>query len=320
MRIVSLLPSATEIICELGLGPQLVGVSHECDYPPEVLRIPKVTSSVIPKDAPSAEIDRLVRAHLQTSRALYMLDLDLLESLRPDCIVTQALCDVCAVSSDDVEAAVCSLPGAPTVINLEPSRLEDVFDTIELVGEAAGIRATAKSKVAELKSRVAAVATRTATKIDSRPRVALLEWIDPPFNAGHWNPQLVDFAGGIDCLGNEGMPSRTLDWLEIETAAPEVLFIACCGYSLQRTLADLPILTRQSGWTKLPSTQSGRVYVFDGNAYFSRPGPRLVESLELLAHSLHPHIHPLPNTATHELMRRLRQVPVETNWNKLAQL
>jgi iron complex transport system substrate-binding protein len=116
------------------------------------------------------------------------------------------------------------------------------------------------------------------------------------------------------------MPSRTLDWLEIETAAPEVLFIACCGYSLQRTLADLPILTRQSGWTKLPSTQSGRVYVFDGNAYFSRPGPRLVESLELLAHSLHPHIHPLPNTATHELMRRLRQVPVETNWNKLAQL
>ncbi len=320
MRIVSLLPSATEIICELGLGPQLVGVSHECDYPPEVLRIPKVTSSVIPKDAPSAEIDGLVRVHLQTSKALYMLDLDLLESLRPDCIVTQALCDVCAVSSDDVEAAVCSLPGSPTVINLEPSRLEDVFDTIELVGEAAGIHATAKSKVAELKSRVAAVATRTAKKIASRPRVALLEWIDPPFNAGHWNPQLVDLAGGIDCLGNGGMPSRTLDWLEIETAAPEVLFIACCGYSLQRTLADLPILTQQPGWTKLPSTQSGRVYVFDGSAYFSRPGPRSDDSLELLAHALHPHIHAVPNSDKRGLMHRLRQVSVETNWNKLAQL
>ncbi len=320
MRIVSLLPSATEIICELGLGPQLVGVSHECDYPPEVLRIPKVTSSVIPKDAPSAEIDQLVRAHLQTNKALYMLDLDLLESLRPDCIVTQALCDVCAVSADDVEAAVCSLPSAPTVINLEPSRLEDVFDTIELVGEAAEIRATAKSKVAELKSRVAAVATRTATKIGSRPRVALLEWIDPPFNAGHWNPQLVDLAGGIDCLGNEGMPSRTLDWFEIETAAPEVLFIACCGYSLQRTLADLPILTRQPGWTKLPSTQSDRVYAFDGRAYFSRPGPRLVDSLELLAHALHPHVHALPHCGKRGLVHRLRQVSVQTNWNKLAQL
>ena len=196
----------------------------------------------------------------------------------------------------------------------------DVFDTIELVGEAAGIPATAKSKVAELKSRVAAVATRTATKIDSRPRVALLEWIDPPFNAGHWNPQLVDFAGGIDCLGNEGMPSRTLDWLEIETAAPEVLFIACCGYSLQRTLADLPILTRQPGWTKLPSTQSDRVYAFDGSAYFSRPGPRLVDSIELLAHLLHPHVHALPNCGKRGLVHRLRQVSIETNWNKLTQL
>ncbi len=320
MRIVSLLPSATEIICELGLGPQLVGVSHECDYPPEVLRIPKVTSSVIPNDAPSAEIDGLVRVHLQTSKALYMLDLDLLESLRPDCIVTQALCDVCAVSVGDVETAVRSLPGAPTVINLEPSRLEDVFDTIELVGNVAGVRATAKSKVAELKSRVTAVATRTATKIDSRPRVALLEWIDPPFNAGHWNPQLVALAGGMDCLGNEGMPSRTLDWLEIETAAPEVLFVACCGYSLQQTLADLPILTQQPGWTKLPSTQSDRVYAFDGNASFSRPGPRLVDSLELLAHALHPHVHPLPNCGKRGLVHRLRQVSVERDRYKLAGL
>ena len=292
MRIVSLLPSATEILCDLGLGPQLVGVSHECDYPDYVVQLPKVTSSVIPKDAPSADIDQLVREYLNDHKALYLLDLELLETMRPDLIVTQALCDVCAVSADDVEAAVCALPGSPTVINLEPSRLEDVFATIRLVGETANVAARADQKVDRLKERVASIAARTA-KI-RRPRILMLEWIDPPFNAGHWNPELVEIAGGFDCLGDAGRPSRTLDWEEIDAAQPEVLFIACCGYSVQQTMKDIPILGQHPGWTELPCARSHRIHICDGNAYFSRPGPRLVDGLEILAHTLHPHVHPLP--------------------------
>ena len=292
MRIASLLPSATEIICALGLRDQLVGISHECDYPVSVEGLPRLTSSNIPKNAPSIEIDRRVRDHLRTHDALYSLDLELLENLRPDLIVTQALCDVCAVSSDDVEASVDALPNRPAVINLEPSRLEDVFETIASVGEAAAIPSVAASLISELRERVQAVAKRTAG-LTNQPRVVFLEWIDPPFNAGHWTPELITLAGGIDCLGNAGTRSRTLQWSEIVAARPDILIVACCGFSAHRAAQDAEILTRQPGWNELPCVQSGRVAFLDGNAYFNRPGPRLIDSLELLTK----HLHPIPQNS-----------------------
>lgn len=293
MRIVSLLPSATEMICTLGLDDRLVGVTHECDFPPFVAGLPKVTHTLIPTDAPSAEIDRLVRERLRTNRALYTLDLPTLEGLRPDLIVTQALCDVCAVAEEEVRAAACALPGSPRVINLEPQTLSEVFAALRQVAEAAGVDHKADEVVAQLTARVEAVVARTAGR-RHRPRVALLEWLDPPFSCGHWSPELVRLAGGVEGLGREGRPSRTLRWDEVLAWHPEVVFIACCGFSVERTLYDLPALQFIPGWKDVPAVRSGRVYVTNGSHYFSRPGPRLVDSLEILAHTLHPDVHPLP--------------------------
>ena len=293
MRIVSLLPSATEIICELGLGDDLIGVTHECDHPPFVATLPKVTRTLIPHDASSREIDALVRERLKTERALYTLDLPTLEKLAPELIVTQALCDVCAVAEAEVTAAACALPGRPQVVNLEPMSLAEVFDCLQLVGEATGVSNRADEVIARLQARVRVVEERSRW-ITQRPRVVLLEWIDPPFCSGHWSPELVRLAGGIEVVGREGQPSRTTAWDAIRDADPEVLVIACCGFSTARTRADLPILASYPGFTELACVRDRRVYLVDGNAYFSRPGPRLVDSLEILAHALHPDVHPLP--------------------------
>jgi iron complex transport system substrate-binding protein len=299
MRIVSLLPSATEIVCALGLEESLVGVTHECDYPPSVKSLPKVTRTLIPCDASSAEIDTLVRERLKTEAALYLLDMETLERLRPELIVTQALCDVCAVAEAEVQAAACHLPGRPKVINLEPMSLEDVYETLILVGEVTGSIGQAHQAVDLMKERVAAVEARTAAvPVLERPRVAFLEWIDPPFHGGHWTPSLIAMAGGNDVLGCPGQPSHTTPWQRILHAQPEVLFIACCGYETERALQDLPILEAQQGWSDLPCVRNGRIYFTDGNAYFNRPGPRLVDSLEILAHALHPDKHPLPEHLT----------------------
>ena len=295
MRIVSLLPSATEIVCALGLEPDLVGVTHECDYPPSVSLLPKVTRTLIPHDATSAEIDALVRERLETQLALYTLDMPTLERLRPDLLVTQALCDVCAVAHAEVTEAACSLPNRPRVLNLEPMSLEEVYATLQMVGEAAGVGERARKVVEGLKGRVQTVEARTARiPVGERPRVAFLEWIDPPFNGGHWNPALIAMAGGTNVLGNAGQSSRTLDWQTVRDSRPDVLFIACCGFTTERTLQDIPLLERQPGWNDLSCVRSGRVYVTDGNAYFSRPGPRLVDGLEILANALHPNVHALP--------------------------
>ena len=293
MRIVSLLPSATEIVCELGLGDQLVGVTHECDYPPFVRDLPKVTRTLIPHDASSREIDGLVRERLKTQRALYSLDLPTLEQLKPDLIVTQALCDVCAVAESEVTAAACNLPGQPQVVNLEPMSLEQVFECLMLVGRAAGVEARAIEAVSKLRHRADQIENLHRQRND-RPRMVLLEWIDPPFCSGHWSPELVRMAGGVELVGREGQPSRTTAWQEIVDADPDVMVIACCGFDTTRTLQDLPILASYPGFERLACVRSGKVYVVDGNAYFSRPGPRLVESLEILAHILHPDLHRLP--------------------------
>jgi len=293
MRIVSLLPSATEIVCELGLGGALVGVTHECDHPAVVRGLPRVTRTLIPTDAASREIDELVRERLRSQRALYELDRTVLQRLAPDLIVTQALCDVCAVAEAEVAAAACSLPGRPRVVNLEPSRLGEVLASLQTVADAAGVPEAGRAAVARLRARIDAISGRSAS-IAAPPRVMLLEWIDPPFTAGHWSPELVRLAGGREVLGREGEKSRAAPWGEIVAADPEVLVIACCGFGIPRTREDLPLLVAQPGFRELSCVRDERVYLIDGNAYFSRPGPRLVESLEILAHALHPRLHPLP--------------------------
>ncbi len=301
MRIVSLLPSATEIICQLGLREHLVGVTHECDYPPSVVGLPKVTSTLIPHDATSNQIDALVRERLKTEKALYTLNIPVLQSLRPDWIVTQALCDVCAVAESEVKQAVCSLPGNTQVINLEPVSLDDVLQCMRQVANAVDCSETAHREIQLLQARVQAVANRTQS-LAERPSVMLLEWIDPPFCAGHWNPELVELAGGREIIGFKNQPSRSVSWETIVDADPEVLFIACCGFEIERTLQDLPLLQSYPGWESLQCVRNRKVFVVDGSAYFNRPGPRLVDSLEILANALHPEMHPLPDGIRPALM------------------
>lgn len=280
-RIVTLLPSATEIICGLGLGHKLVGITHECDYPEEIRHLPAVTRSAIGKNMSSRDIDDQVRNHLSDNAALYSLDMPLLESLAPDLIVTQALCDVCAVSMDEVSAACENLTSHPKLLNLEPMSLGDVFDTILAVGDATSERASALEYVAGLKAKVEGVRQRRLNQ-QHKPRVVFLEWIDPPFNAGHWTPELIEIAGGEDCLGSKHQPSRTIGYDEIARANPDVIVIAQCGFDIERSQADMEILKRYLPWQNLKAVRDNRVHVVDGNAYFSRSGPRLVDSLLLL--------------------------------------
>jgi iron complex transport system substrate-binding protein len=291
MRIVSLLPSATEIVCALGLEDWLVGVTHECDYPATVRRLPKVTRTLIPADAPSRDIDRLVSERVQTTKALYRLDTSLVRSLQPNIIVTQSLCDVCAVAPSEVQAALAELPGSPLVVHLAPQSLGGLFASIRQVASAVGV--PGDDVIRHMQIRVEAVVRRAAA-VTVRPRVALLEWLDPPFSSGHWSPELVRLAGGIEGLGKEGQPSRRLRWEEVARWAPEVVVVACCGFSVERTVQDLAAVQSLAAWNELPAVRSRRVYVADGSQYFNRPGPRLVDSLELLAHALHPDLHSLP--------------------------
>jgi iron complex transport system substrate-binding protein len=286
MHIVSLLPSATEMVCALGLRDKLVGVTHECDFPQSVLTLPKVTRTSIPHDASSAQIDAMVRERSRSKMALYQLDAPVLMELRPDLIVTQALCDVCAVDETEVRQAACSMPWGPRIINLEPLSLQDVFDSMRIVARAAGIADEGKSILDELNRRTKIVADRYKNLTD-RPSVVFLEWLDPLFCGGHWNPQLVDLAGGRELIGKVGERSRRIEWDELRHADPDVLFIACCGYSTDRALVDLSSLKQKPGWKDLKAVKNNRVYVEDGSAYFNRPGPRLVDSLEILAKRLH---------------------------------
>ena len=303
MRIVSLLPSATEIVCALGVGSRLVGVTHECDYPPSVGRLPKVTRALIPADATSRVLDRYVSEQFRTTRALYALDLPLLKDVRPDVIVTQSLCDVCAVSPKEVQAALAQLSGNPCVVRLEPQSLEGLYESIRQVASVVGV--SAEETICGLKARVEAVAAKSAAPA-ARPRVALLEWLDPPFSCGHWNPELVRIAGGLEGLGKEGFPSRRLRWQEVFAWRPEIIVMACCGFNVDRALQDLASVRWIEGWQELPAVRSGLVYLADGSQYFNRPGPRLVDSLELLAHAFHPELHPVPDGLS--ALRRLTRV------------
>jgi iron complex transport system substrate-binding protein len=293
MKIVSLLPSATELVCGLGLRDQLVGVSHECDYPVSVVGLPILTSSRIPEGLSSSEIDRLVTDQLKNDEALYDLVMETLVELQPDLIVTQALCDVCAVSGNDVAKAIGSLPGDPQVINLEPICLDDVLETVTLLAEAAQCVEQGQRYRAELQNRIDTVSERSTTLTD-KPRVALLDWLEPLFDGGHWTPEIIALAGGIPVFGDERQPSQRREWHELIDVAPDIIFIALCGFDIERSLQDVEAFLKTEGFVELHRRTGTQVYLVDGNAYFSRPGPRLVDALEIMANALHPDTHPLP--------------------------
>jgi iron complex transport system substrate-binding protein len=281
IRIVSLLPSATEILFGIGAGNELVGVTHECDFPLEALGLPKVTSASTPGGTASAEIDRHVRAAVHSGSSLYHLDSALLARLEPDLIVTQELCAVCAVSYEIVDAAAKRLRSDPRVISLEPVSVQDVFANITQLGEITGHSTEARNLVARLESRVAALRAKTIGTA-SRLRTLVLEWTDPPMSAGHWIPELVELAGGDPILANPGANSRRLEWTAIAKAVPEAIVVAPCGFDLAKTRHAIEALDAIDAWRTLAARRAGRVLALDGNAYLSRPGPRLVDAAEII--------------------------------------
>ena len=287
-RIVSLLPACTEVVCALGLEGRLVGRSHECDFPASVRRLPICTAPKINPESASAEIDRDVKALARQALSLYRVDGEQVRALKPDFILTQAQCAVCAVSLAEVEAAVAGWTGGrPRLISWSPSRLTEFWTELARVGEELGVAGSARELVRELKGRVADVIVKSA-QVTRRPSVACIEWLDPLMAAGNWVPELVELAGGKNLFGEPGKHSPWLDWNALRERNPEVLVVMPCGLDLARTELEMPALTSRLGWSKLRAVQRNNVCVTDGNAFFNRPGPRLVESLEILGEILQP--------------------------------
>jgi iron complex transport system substrate-binding protein len=277
VRIVSLLPSATEILFAIGAGSEVVGVTHECDYPPRALSLPKLTAAAGPDLERPAEIDRHVRESVHAGSSLYHLNSVLLEQLGPDLIVTQELCAVCAVSYDIVDAAVRRMRSDLRIVSLEPTSLNDVLGTIATLGELTRHSDTAKALVARLETRIAALPANGST------RTLVLEWTDPPMSAGHWIPDLIELAGGIPMLAHPHENSRRLTWSEIAAADPQAVIVSPCGFDISRTQHAVAELDRFPEWSTLSARRTGRVLAMDGNAYLSRPGPRLVDAAEMIA-------------------------------------
>jgi iron complex transport system substrate-binding protein len=287
-RIVSLMPAATEIAAALGLMDEIVGVSHECDYPAEANKRPRVTHCPVHSAGlTSGQVDESVRRALRENGTIYTIDESLLRDLRPNLILTQKLCDVCAVGYGTVARLAETLPGPPRVVNLEPSSLSDIFDDIRLVAGVCGVPERADKLVAELLNRVEVVRHR-AGRIANRPRCFLMEWADPPFCSGHWGPELVEIGGGYDSLGRKHQPSAQIDWQQVLDARPEIIVLALCGYDVDLAWRDYQLLQRFPGFDSLPAARRGQIYAVDAGAYFARPGPRIVDSLEILAGIFHP--------------------------------
>lgn len=289
-RIVTLLPSATEIVCALGFEDQLVGRSHECDFPASVVRLPALTEAKFNPEGTSREIDQRVKKIVADALSVYRVDAARLRELRPDVIVTQSQCEVCAVSESDVEAAVAEWLGArPRIVSLAPYGLDDVFTDMQRVADALGASARGVELVASLRARLAAIAER-ARNAAPRPRVATIEWLDPLMAAGNWMPTLVEMAGGSNLFGTAGEHSPWMKFDELAAKDPDVILISPCGFNMDRAAKDMPMLTERAEWPQLSAVRNRRVFIADGNQYFNRPGPRIAESLEILAEIVHPEL------------------------------
>jgi iron complex transport system substrate-binding protein len=287
-RIVSLIASATEIVCALGCEEQLVGRSHECDFPPSVQRLPVCTEPKFNVHGRSAEIDARVKAILRNALSVYLVDADRLRELRPDVIVTQAHCEVCAVSQKDVEAALCHwIETRPALVSLHPNGLADVWASIHQVAGTLGIQKRAVALVQALQARIDRIAA-AAGGLTGRPTVACIEWLEPLMAAGNWMPELVQLAGGIHLFGQAGKHSPTMTWEQLVERDPDVIVVAPCGWDIAKSRTEMSVLVERPDWPGLKAVRQGRVFLTDGNQYFNRPGPRLVESLEILAEVLHP--------------------------------
>jgi iron complex transport system substrate-binding protein len=286
-RVISLIASATEIVCTLGCEDELVGRSHECDYPESVRRLPQCTAPAFDVAGAGVDIDRRVRDRLREGLSIYHVDSALLKELQPDVVVTQSQCEVCAVSEEDVAQALAEwVGGRPRVVSLQPNSLADVWDDIETVAKALDVPEVGTRVVKELKARVADIAARARSL--TRPRVACIEWVDPLMAAGNWVPELVELAGGMNLFGSAGMHAPGMTFDQLCAQKPDVIVAMPCGFDLERTRLEMPALAERPGWNDIPAVRQNRVYVTDGNQFFNRPGPRLVESLEILAEIFHP--------------------------------
>ena len=291
-RIVSFLPSATEIACALGLADSIVGITHECDYPPEIKRKPVVVRNALPIETMTqSEIDRAVSERMRSGQSLYQIDEELLRRLAPDLILTQDLCQVCAPSGNEVSQVIKALPQAPQILWLTPQSLGEIFDNVRELGAATGRTAEAERLTANCDERLAQLRKRIET-VTERPRVFCLEWLDPVYASGHWVPELVKLAGGIDELGRERGDSVRVSWDDVSAWDPEVLVIMPCGFNLQQTMQQISNTfgdhASSHQFFELSAVKNGRVYAVDANSYFARPGPRVVEGAELLARLIHP--------------------------------
>jgi iron complex transport system substrate-binding protein len=287
-RIATLLPSATEIVCALGLGDRVVGVSHECDYPPEIVGRPVLTEPKLDPRGTSAEIDAAVRRLVRDGLSVYRIKEEELRTARPDLIVTQEQCEVCAVSYTDVLRAAREWLGHPVeIVSLKPDTLDDIFGDFERVAAAAGVADQGRALVEQGRERLERL-RRGAKHVRSRPRVACLEWLDPLMAAGNWVPELIELAGGTYDLAPAGQHSPTLTWERLIEYAPDVVVLMPCGFKLEQTRRELPGLVARPEWHALPAVRNGRAYSVDGNAYLNRPGPRIVDSAELLAGLIQP--------------------------------
>jgi iron complex transport system substrate-binding protein len=299
MRIASLVPSATEMLCALGLRDSVVAVTHECDYPEGIEQLPHLTRSVIPEHLSPAEIDAAVREHTEKGEAIYELDEELLAELQPDLIATQALCEVCAVSFDDVSAVAKRLPSQPKVVSLDPSTMGEVMGDVRTLAQATDSKDAGVDLIRALADRLDRVKVAVHHE-DVRPRLLALEWLDPPFIGGHWVPQMIELAGGEDAMGLPGERSRQVSWDELEASQPDIVVSMPCGYYAERAAHE--VMQQRERIARLGA---GQVFAVDAAAYFSRPGPRLVDGVELLAHILHPDAFDAPR-------ERLIEVDLET--------
>lgn len=290
VRICSLLPSATEIVCALGLQDDLVAITHECDYPPGLVARPRITSSVVDSGSlGSRDIDLAIRRALDNLSTIYRLDRDRLAELRPDLIITQELCEVCAVSFGAVKQCARDICPRADVVSLEPDSLAGILGTIRTVGDRTGVATRADELVVELKRRLDQVESHTGHAAH-RPRVLTLEWLNPLFIGGHWVPEMVDLAGGIDVLGAARTRSRVVTWSDVLDANADIVVLMPCGFDLPRTVAEFHSVATSDEWMRLPAARAGQVFAVDGSAYFNRPGPRIVDGVEILSRIVHPAI------------------------------